>query len=124
MWIVIVPVALVAGCWIALAVLLPPAKLRPLVQKQLGSMLSREVRFADARLWLWPPVRLSVQEPALAEPGGFAKGAAFKARSLNLDLDVLALLVRRLVVRRLELDRHALAFSFEHRVAVTRDAGS
>jgi hypothetical protein len=105
---VLIPVALAAIAWAALAVMLPPAKLRALVQKQLGSTLSREVRFADVRLGLWPPVRVSVKEPALAEPGGFARGAAFRARSLNLDLDVLALLVRRLVVRRLELDRPAI----------------
>jgi hypothetical protein len=99
---------LVLLAWGALAVLFPPAKVRALVSAQLTSALSREVRFADASLSLWPPVRLTVSAPALAEPGGFGNGAAFQARSLHLDLDVWALLSRRVVVRRLVLDRPAL----------------
>lgn len=107
-WVVGGLVALVALAWALLAILLPPARVRALVSAQLTSALSREVRFADASLSLWPPVRLTVSQPALAEPGGFANGAAFQARSLHLDLDVWALLSRRVVVRRLVLDRPAL----------------
>jgi hypothetical protein len=98
----------VALCWGALAIFFPPARVRALVSAQLTSALSREVRFADASLSLWPPVRLTVSQPGLAEPGGFGNGAAFQARSLHLDLDVWALLSRRVVVRRLVLDRPAL----------------
>src|SRR6185436_15570925 len=69
----------------------------------LGSMLAREVRFDDARLGLWPPVRLTVVNPALADSGGFRQGIAVQARTLNLDLDTFALFGRRFVIRRMEL---------------------
>jgi AsmA-like protein len=105
LWIVATLVALVLVTWGALAVFFPPARVRALVSERLSAVVAREVRFADASLGLWPPVRLSVRRPALAEPGGFANGAALKARSLHLDLDVMALFSRRLVVRRLVIDR-------------------
>jgi hypothetical protein len=76
-----------------------------MVSARVSSVMAREVRFADASLGLWPPVRLSVTAPALAEPGGFANGAALQARALHLDLDLPALFSRRIVVRRLTLDR-------------------
>jgi AsmA protein len=104
LWVVGALVALVLVCWGALAVFFPPARVRAMVNAQLATVLAREVRFADALLGLWPPVRLTVRQPALAEPGGFARGAAFQARSLHLDLDVLALLSRKVTVRRLVLD--------------------
>ena len=98
-------VVLVVAAWAALTVMFPPDKVRALVSEQLSAALAREVRFTHAALGLWPPVRLSVREPALAEPGGFAHGAALQARALHLDLDILPLLGRHLVVRRLVLDR-------------------
>jgi len=108
LWIVAALIALVLVTWGALAVFFPPATVRALVSARLSSVLAREVRFADASLGLWPPVRLTVRRPALAEPGGFANGAALQARSLHLDLDLPALLSRRVVVRRLVIDRPAL----------------
>lgn len=105
----LVALVLLAGAaWGALALLFPPAKVRALVTAQLSSALTRDVRFTDASIGLWPPVRLSVRQPALAEPGGFARGTAFQARSLDLDLEILPLLSRRIVVRRLALDRPAV----------------
>src|SRR5262245_5016223 len=98
----------VALCWGALAILFPPARVRALVSARLGAVVSREVRFADASVSLWPPVRLTVSQPGLAEPGGFGNGAAFQARSIHLDLDLFALLSRRVVVRRLVLERPAI----------------
>ena len=103
-WILVVPVALVLVAWLALVILFPPAKVRAIVQAQLAGALAREVRYDDAHIGLWPPVRLTVVGPALAEPGGFAQGAAFRARSVHFDLDVGALLGQRMVVKRLVLD--------------------
>jgi AsmA protein len=108
LWVVAALVALVLVTWGALAVFFPPARVRELVSARASSVLAREVRFADASLGLWPPVRLTVRRPALAEPGGFANGAALQARSVHLDLDVLALFRRRVIVRRLVIDRPAL----------------
>ncbi|MGH7732078.1 MAG: AsmA-like C-terminal region-containing protein [Candidatus Eiseniibacteriota bacterium] len=108
LWVVAALVALVLVTWGALALFLPPAKVRELVSARAASVLARDVRFADVTLGLWPPVRLTVRRPALAEPGGFAHGAALQARSVHLDLDLLALLSRRIVVRRLVIDRPAL----------------
>ena len=99
LWVIGALLALVLLCWGALAVFFPPARVRALVSAQLSTALARDVRFADASLGLLPPVRLTVRRPALAEPGGFASGSAFQARSLHLDLDVLALFSRRIVVR-------------------------
>lgn len=107
-WLLATPVVLVLLAWIALAVLFPPARVRELVSAQLRTALWREVRFADAKLTLWPPVRLSVKRPELAEPGGFAEGVAFGAASVDLDLDVWPLLSRRIAVHRLSLQQPAL----------------
>ncbi|HEY2954028.1 MAG TPA: AsmA-like C-terminal region-containing protein [Candidatus Eisenbacteria bacterium] len=100
--------ALVVVAWAAVAVLFPPARVSALIRDQLARTLAREVSFEDAAVALWPPVRLRVRGLKLAEPGGFARGAALETPALDLDLDVLALLGRRLVVRRLVLDRPAL----------------
>ena len=108
LWVIGALLALVVLCWAALVVFFPPAKVRALVSAQLSTALAREVRFADASLGLWPPVRLTARRPALAEPGGFANGSAFQARSIHLDLDVLALFSRRILVRRLVVDGPAL----------------
>jgi hypothetical protein len=99
---------LVAAAWIALAALLPHDRVLTLVRAQLASSLRREVRLADVSVRLWPPVRLAARGFELAEPGGFARGAAAKVGSLDLDLDVLPLLAGRLVVRSLTLERPTL----------------
>lgn len=107
-WLAATPVVLVALAFALLAVLLPPARARQLVQQQLQQSLAREVRFGDVVVSLFPPVRLSVRKLELAEPGGFDRGAAFACESADLDLDVLALLARRVQVRRLAITRPAL----------------
>jgi hypothetical protein len=96
-------VVLVAGAWLALAAAFPPARVRALVQAELDRSLRRPVRFESASVSLWPPVRVTVLGAALAEPGGFTAGSALSAASIHLDLDLLGLLQRRLVVRRLEI---------------------
>ena len=101
-------VVLVAVAWVALTVLFPPAKVKALVQEQLHSALAREVRFERASLGLFPPVRLTVTKPEVAEPGGFGRGTAFSADAIHLDLDVLALLSHKLKVERLIIERPAL----------------
>ena len=99
---------LLAAAWIALAVLLPHERVLALVRGQLARSLRREARLADVSVRLWPPVRLAARGFELAEPGGFARGAAAKVGSLDLDLDVLPLLSRRLVVRSLTLEQPTL----------------
>src|SRR5258706_1498268 len=111
-------VVLIGGAWVALAIAFPPARVRALVQAQLDRSLARPTRFDGAALTIWPPVRLTVAGPALAEPGGFAAGAALRAKSLALDLDLLGLLQRRLVVRRLEIVEPFVHF------AIGRDGSS
>ncbi len=103
-----VVVAVVLLAWAALAILFPPAKVRALVEQQASNALARPVRFESASLGLFPPVRLSIRGLALAEPGGFGNGAAFQAQTFALDLDAFALLGRKVVVKRLVLDRPAL----------------
>jgi len=107
-WLVATPVLLFLVAWGLLAVLLPPARATQLVREQLSLRLARDVRFERVSLSLFPPVRLAVRRLELAEPGGFERGTALAVASLDLDLDVLALLGRRVRVRRLSLDRPAL----------------
>lgn len=105
-WIfLLVPLALALIAWGALAIAFPKPRLREIVRRQLAASLARDVRFGDADLKIWPPVRLSIENLALAEPGGFPRGTAFQASALHLDLDALALLRRQLIVRDLVLDR-------------------
>jgi len=108
MWLVAVPLALVVIAWAALAILLPPARATQIVRDQLAKSLSRDVRFERVSISLWPPVRLAVRKLELAEPGGFESGTACSVAAVQLDVDALALLVRRVVVRRLTLDGPAL----------------
>lgn len=107
-WVLAAFVAAAGAAWGAVAILFPPERVRARVQEQLATALAREVRFADASVGLWPPVRLTVRGFELAEPGGFDRGTALRAHSIHLDLDVFALLGRRLVARRLIVDRPAL----------------
>src|SRR5438045_1866868 len=107
-WLVATPLVLVALAWAALAILLPPARATQIVRDQLAKSLARDVRFERVSISLWPPVRLAVRRFELAEAGGFASGTACSVGALELDLDVLALLVRRVVVRRLTLESPAL----------------
>src|SRR5204862_6509021 len=97
-------IGLVLIAWAVVAIAFPPARVRAIVQAQLSGALAREVRYSDARIGIFPPVRLSVIDPALAEPGGFTRGALFRAKAVHLDLDVMALLGKKIVVRRLVLD--------------------
>ena len=99
---------LLVAAWVALAALLPRERAREMVRAQLAASLRRETRLAGVSVGLWPPVRLGVRGLELAEPGGFARGTALRVASLDLDLDVLPLLSRRIVVRRLVLDRPSL----------------
>ncbi len=108
LWLVAVPVVLFAIVWGALLVLLPPARATQLVRERLARSLAREVRFEAVSVSLWPPVRVSVKKVELAEPGGFEQGAAFSTAAVDLDLDVAALLSKRVKVRRLVLDRPAV----------------
>jgi hypothetical protein len=107
-WIAAAPLALFLLAWGALGILLPPERATRLVREQLSRSLAREVRFEKVSLSLFPPVRLAVRRLELAEPGGFERGAAFSATSLDLDLDVPALLGRQVRVRRLALAGPAL----------------
>ena len=99
---------LVVAAWAALALLLPRERVLAMVRAQLAASLRRETRLAGVSVGLWPPVRIGVRDFALAEPGGFARGTALAVGSLDLDLDVLPLLSRRVVVRRLVLEAPSL----------------
>ena len=101
-------VLLVVAAWAALAVLLPHDRVLALVRAQLAGSLRREARLTDVSVSLWPPVRLAARGFELAEPGGFARGAAAKVGALDLDLDVLPLLFGRVVVRSLTLEQPTL----------------
>src|SRR5262245_29410246 len=74
-WIAAAPIAVFLLAWLALAVLLPPERATRLVREQLSKSLARDVRFEKVTVSLFPPVRLAVKRPELAEPGGFAHGA-------------------------------------------------
>ena len=107
-WILAALLVIVAIACVALAAAFPPARLRQIVTRQIAASLARDVRFGDAAIGVWPPVRLTIRDVALAEPRGFSQGAALRAASIHLDLDAWALLSRRLIVRRLAIDRPAL----------------
>ena len=85
-WLLAVPVVLALLASVALTMLLPAALVKKIVADQLQAALRREVRFADARLQLWPPVRLSVQKPELAEQCEL-KHAKPEALALALGVD-------------------------------------
>src|SRR6266571_3061820 len=89
LWLALALAGLIAAAWAVVAVLFPPARVRALVQSQLSRTLARDVRFDRAGVALWPPVRLWVRGLAVAETGGFARGAVFETRALELDLDLL-----------------------------------
>jgi AsmA-like C-terminal region/Protein of unknown function/AsmA family len=110
--------SLVIAAWIVLAIALPPARVLELARAQLAASLRRDVRIERAGVSLLPPVRVTLSAFAVAEPGGFANGSAFETRSLVLDLDVFALLFRRVVINDLTLDHPLL------HVAIRRDGST
>jgi AsmA-like C-terminal region/AsmA family len=97
--------AVIVIAWGALALLFPPARIRTLLQSQLSRSLRREVAFESVALHVFPPVRLTAKQVRIGEPGGLARGVALGAAAFDLDLDVIALLQRRLVLRSVTLDR-------------------
>lgn len=101
-------VVLAGGLWAAILILLPSARVRTIVERQLTGSLSRPVQFESASVSLFPPVRLLAHGVRIAEPGGFADGVAFQVPELGFDLDAFALMRRELRVRRLVFDRPAL----------------
>ncbi|HKQ57760.1 MAG TPA: AsmA-like C-terminal region-containing protein [Candidatus Eisenbacteria bacterium] len=105
LWVLLVLVLLPLLAWGAVALLMPSDKVRALVTRKLATVVTRDVRYADVGVSLWPPVRLTVRRPALAEMTGWDAGPALEAQSLHLDLDLFKLLSRRMVVRRLVIDR-------------------
>ena len=107
-WLIAAALVLAASAWVALAMLFPPATLRALIDDQLHHALRREVRYADVSLRLWPPVRMALTRPELAEPGGFVHGSAFRADAVDLDLDVFALFSHRIKVQQLLIEQPAL----------------
>lgn len=96
------------AAWAAVAMLLPAARVRGLVERQLAATMAREVRFDAVSVGVLPPVRLEVRGLAIAEPGGFERGVALEVPRLGLDLDPFALLRRELRVRRLVFEQPAL----------------
>ena len=98
-------VVLAALGWLALQILLPPARVQAIARAQLASSLDREVALDGASVTIWPPVRARLRGLAIGEPQGLASGAAIRLESLDLDLDPLALLARRIVLRRVTLVR-------------------
>jgi hypothetical protein len=96
-------VALAALVWVAVQILLPPARVQMLARAQLATALDREVALDGASVSIFPPVRARLRGLAIGEPGGLASGAAIRLESLDLDLDPFALLTRRIVLRRVTL---------------------
>ena len=98
-------VVLIGITWAAVVILLPPARVRAILEQQANAALNRPIRIDDVTVGIFPPVRVRVHGLALAEPGGFETGAAFQTQALLLDVNVFALLGRRVVVQRLTLDQ-------------------
>lgn len=117
-WWLLVPVVLAGVAWAALAVLLPPARVRAIAERELSRRVAREVRFASVRVGLFPPVRVTVRALEVAEPGGFDAGSLFACEAVRLDLDPWALWARRVRVQRLHVDSPTL------HVAVRADGSS
>src|SRR5687767_7970760 len=70
LWIAAGALALAVAAWAALAVFLPPARVHALVERQITAALAREARFQGAAVGFLP-LRITVRQPELAEPGGF-----------------------------------------------------
>ena len=97
-------IVLIVAAWVALIVLLPPARVLAIARQQLSATLRREVRLEGASVSIWPPVRVALHRIAIAEPQGFQHGAALSAFAIDLDLDPFALLARRVVIRSLTIE--------------------
>jgi uncharacterized protein involved in outer membrane biogenesis len=96
-------VLLVVVAWLALPILLPPARVQSIARQQLTTVFDREVALEGASVSIWPPVRARLRGLAIGEPEGLSRGAALKLESLDVDLDPLALLTRRIVLRHVTL---------------------
>jgi len=98
-----IAVALAVLAWLAVQILLPPARLQRIARAELETVLGREVALESAAVSIFPPVRAHLSGLTVGEASGLASGAALRLESLDLDLDPFALIARRLVLRRVAL---------------------
>src|SRR5262249_30093039 len=103
LWVLAGVVVAAGAGWAALHFGLPPERVRAIVQARLQSTLQRDVQLGQVSLHIWPPVRARIEDVAVAQPGGFARGAMLRVGTFDLDLDAFALILGRVAVRRLTL---------------------
>lgn len=105
-WLVAGAVLAVVGVAAAAAPFFVPVdRYRGLLEEYIRSATGRDVRIAALRLQIWPRPHVRAADVRLMNPAGFPEGAAVEAQTVNLGVDLRALLHRRLVIKWVALDR-------------------
>ena len=89
---------------VAAFAIVTPERARGFTQQVLSQALSREVRFASARLSLWPPFGVEVRDLAVSDPGGLRQGTLAAARRVRLGLSLWGLFSGRLQLQGVEVE--------------------
>jgi hypothetical protein len=99
-WLVVGAVlAFVAVAAAAVPFFVPVDRYRGLLEEYIRSATGRDVRIAALRLQIWPRPHVRATDVRLMNPAGFPEGAAVEAQTVNLGVDLRALLHRRLEIK-------------------------
>src|SRR5579859_1842479 len=90
--------------------LVPVGRYRSLLEESIRSATGRDVRIATLRLQIWPRPHVRAADVRLMNPAGFPDGPAVEAQTINLGVDLRALLDRRLAIKWVALDRVRVNF--------------
>lgn len=94
----------------AMPFLVPVDRYRALLEESIRSATGRDVRIATLRLQIWPRPHVRAADVRLMNPAGFPDGPAVEAQTINLGVDLRALLHRRLAIKWVALDRVRVNF--------------
>lgn len=102
-WLVIVPLAILAALALSLPLILNSADYKAVLVEQAEFQLGRTVEVGRAQVEVFPHVRITLEDVTIREPG--SQETFVSAERLFLDLRVFPLLAKKVVVKRIELNR-------------------
>ena len=106
-WLVLIPLAVLAAIALSLPLLLNTADYKALLVEQAEFQLGRKVEVGRAHVEVFPYVRIALDQVMIREPG--SQAVFISAEHLFLDLRIFPLLAKKVVVKRIELDRPKVA---------------
>lgn len=83
---------------VAVPFLIPVDRYRSLLEDQIRTATSRDVKIAALRLQVWPRLHVRARDVRLMNPPGFPAGPTMEAQTVDLGVSLRALMNRRLAI--------------------------